>query len=261
MTTSSHQRCTRRPGGAVRRVCAVIAALVCVAGRGEVRAEVTRIEIVSREAANGGRPIGKAGAFEILRGRAHGEIDPRDAHNTIIQDLALAPRNARGRVEYVATFALARPVDLSKGARVLLYQVVNRGNGQVTIGEEGYISLISGWQGDVVPTPQNQTIQVPIARRADGSPMTGTMIARFIDVPAGSRSAPIRLSSMGDSPPHYPPADLVQPDATLTAFASESTTGVQTGRTSIPRADWAFVLLRIASCICTQHSNYLSRAS
>ena len=73
MTTSSHQRCTRRPGGAVRRVCAVIAALVCVAGRGEVRAEVTRIEIVSREAANGGRPIGKAGAFEILRGRAHGE--------------------------------------------------------------------------------------------------------------------------------------------------------------------------------------------
>ena len=28
-------------------------------------------------------------------------------------------------------------VDLTKGPRVLLYQVVNRGNGQVTIGPEG----------------------------------------------------------------------------------------------------------------------------
>ena len=59
----------------------------------------------------------------------HGELDPNDPHNRIIQDIELAPRNARGQVEYVATFALAKPVDISKSARVLLYSVVNRGNG------------------------------------------------------------------------------------------------------------------------------------
>ena len=246
MPQSRHTGSTRRHT-LVRCGHCLAAALCLLASPSGAGAEVTRIEIISREPANGGRPVGSVGPFEILRGLAYGEIDPRDAHNAIIQDLSLAPRNERGRVAYVATFALAKPVDLSKGARVLLYQVVNRGNGQVTIGEEGYISLISGWQGDLVPTPQNQTIELPVARNADGSSITGTMIARFVDVPTGTPSAPIRLSSMGGSPPRYPAADLVQADATLTAFSSESAAGVQTGRTVIPRADWAF-----ADCEKTQ---------
>ncbi len=61
-----------------------------------------------------GGATGAAGPFEIMRGRIYGEVDPADPHNAIIQDLALAPKNARGRVEYVATFALAKPVDMSK---------------------------------------------------------------------------------------------------------------------------------------------------
>jgi hypothetical protein len=240
MTASPQRRCGVRRIAGLRRAGCLAAAIACLTSPNQASAEVTRIEVVSRAAANGGRVVGNVGPFEILRGRAYGEIDPSDSHNVIIQDLALAPRNERGHVEYVATFALAKPVDLSRGARVLLYQVVNRGNGQVTIGEEGYVSLVSGWQGDVVPTPQNQTIQVPIAHGTNGSPITGRMIARFVDVPTGTSSAPIRLSSMGNSPAQYPPADLVQADATLTAFSSETTAGVQTGRTSIPRADWAF---------------------
>src|SRR5689334_7461504 len=63
------------------------------------RAQVVRLEILSREPA--------AGDDEILRGRIHGEVDPADRHNAIVQDLALAPRNSRARVEHVATFALA----------------------------------------------------------------------------------------------------------------------------------------------------------
>ena len=74
-------------------------------------AQVVRLDITSREPMNGGQAAGAAGPFELVRGRIHGEVDPKDPHNTIIQDLALAPRNARGRVEYVATFALAKPVD------------------------------------------------------------------------------------------------------------------------------------------------------
>src|SRR5262249_807274 len=63
-------------------------------------AQVRRVEITSRE---------PAGNYEVLRGKITGEVDPKDRHNVIIQDIALAPKNARGRVEYIATFALAKP--------------------------------------------------------------------------------------------------------------------------------------------------------
>ena len=55
-----------------------------------------------------GQAAGAAGPTRIIRGRVHGEVDPADPHNRIIQDLELAPRNARGQVEYVATFSLAQ---------------------------------------------------------------------------------------------------------------------------------------------------------
>src|SRR5689334_11440758 len=113
-----------------------IAAMLCAP---PVSAQVVRLEITSREPLNNG--------FEQIRGRIHGEVDPKNPHNAIMQDLALAPRNARGAVEYVATFALAKPVDLSKASRVLIYQVVNRGNGQAAANAEGDITLVSGWQG------------------------------------------------------------------------------------------------------------------
>jgi len=205
----------------------------------EARAQVVRLEITSREPMNNGQAVGAAGPFELIRGKVHGEIDPRDPHNTIIQDLDLAPRNARGKVEYVATFALAKPVDLSKAARVLLYQVVNRGNGQAIASPEGYVSLVSGWQGDVIPTANNQTIVVPIARNRDGSAITGSVIARFYDVPDGTKSAPIRLASLGTAQP-YPPAGLEQPDARLTWHTRENYSGEQDAAQPVARADWAF---------------------
>ena len=99
------------------RGTAFVAALLCAA---PLSAQVVRLEIASREPMNAGEPAGAAGAFELIRGRIHGEVDPRDPHNAIIQDLGLAPRNGRGKVEYVATFALAKPVDRAKASRVLL---------------------------------------------------------------------------------------------------------------------------------------------
>src|SRR6476620_6145838 len=93
-------------------------------------AQVVTVEIASRTPVENGRAFGNAGAYEIIRGRVHGEVDPADRRNRIIQDIELAPRNARGKVEYVATFALAKPIDLTKSSGVLVYTVVNRGNGQ-----------------------------------------------------------------------------------------------------------------------------------
>ena len=47
---------------------------------------------------------GPAGAIKRITGRAHGELDPANPLNAIIQDIQLAPKNAKGKVEYVATF-------------------------------------------------------------------------------------------------------------------------------------------------------------
>lgn len=203
-------------------------------------AQVVRLEIQSREPMSNGQSFGAAGQFEIIRGLIHGEVDPADRRNAIIQDLKLAPRNTRGRVEYIATFALAKPIDMSRASGVLVYTVVNRGNGAPSANAEGHISLVSGWQGDVVPTANNQTIKVPIARNADGSPITGLVLARFADIAPGSTTIGIRLSSMGQDPPVYPPATLDQASATLTTAASETTAGVKGGVAIVPRSAWAF---------------------
>jgi hypothetical protein len=91
-------------------------------------ARITRIVIERRESpAYRGQSFGEAGPYEWLRGRAYGELDPKAALNAIITDLEFAPRNARGLVEYSATFTLAKPVDLSKASGVLLYDVGGAG--------------------------------------------------------------------------------------------------------------------------------------
>lgn len=84
--------------------------LICA---GCLQARVTRIVIERRESPSfRGQAFGKAGAYETLSGRFYGEIDPKDPHNSIINDIQFAPRNARGMVEYSATFSLAKPVDM-----------------------------------------------------------------------------------------------------------------------------------------------------
>jgi hypothetical protein len=203
-----------------------------------VHAQVTRLEITARDTVAGGQSFGNAGPYANVRGRVHGEVDPRDRRNRIIQDIDLAPRNGRGRVEYVATFSLMMPADLSKSSGVLVYSVVNRGNGAATPGPEGHISLVSGWQGDVAPTATNQTIQVPVARNRNGSPLTGPVLARFSDVPKGTTTAPIRLGSLGTG--FYPPATLDTASASLTFHTGERTDGSMTGQATVPPGEWAF---------------------
>jgi hypothetical protein len=209
------------------RFTATLVALVAVAA--PAAAQVTRLEITSREV---------TGGYERLQGLAHGEVDPSDRRNRIIQDLELAPRNARGRIEYVATFALIKPADPGKVSGVLMYSVVNRGNGAPVESPEGHISLVSGWQGDVIPTGNNQTVRVPVARNRDGSDVTGPVLARFVDLPAGATTASIRLGSMGSAA--YPPVSLDTSKATLTHHAGETVTGEHRGTSTVSPADWAF---------------------
>ena len=72
-----------------------------------------------------------------------------------------------------------------------MYSVVNRGNGDVAPDSAGHVWLVSGWQGDVRPTPTNQTVEVPTAVNADGSPIVGLALARFSDLAPGTTTVTV----------------------------------------------------------------------
>ena len=160
------------------------------------QARVTRIVIDTKVSpAFEGAIFGSAGQYETLTGRAFGELDPSDPHNAIIQDITLAPRNARGMVEYTASFQLVKPIDLSKSSRLLWHDVPNR-TGRLTIvpleRAFGDIGLSSGWQGDnsgqTVPGPRNEYLIVPVAKNQDGSAITGRVMGRILKPPGRTHS-------------------------------------------------------------------------
>jgi len=188
-----------------------------------------------------GKSFGQIGQYEKIVGRAYGELDPRDPRNAILTDIQLAPRNERGMVEYVATFTLIKPIDMRKASNVLLYEVVNRGRKLEPGGSDrGYSYLFSGWQGDIPPadSTENQgpeTIEVPIARNPDGSPITGRVLARIVNT-SGS-TAPLYVFTR---PVPYLPASLDTKQATLTARASETTEGVSSPVSIVPSSEWAW---------------------
>src|SRR5215472_18546875 len=125
---------------------------VVLAATAAAQARVTRIAIEKKVSpAFDGASFGNAGQYETLSGKAFGELDPNDPHNAIIQDIKLAPRNARGMVEYTASFQLVKPIDMTRSSRLMWHDVPNR-SGRITINPieraNGDIGLSSGWQGD-----------------------------------------------------------------------------------------------------------------
>lgn len=91
-------------------------------------AEVARFELTGPpQPAFEGRSFGAAGSYERLTARATVALDPTDPRNAIIADIALAPRNAQGRVEAVAEVVLLRPAEPFRGSGTLLVEVPNRG--------------------------------------------------------------------------------------------------------------------------------------
>jgi hypothetical protein len=207
-------------------------------------AKVTRIVIdtaKSESPAYGGKTFGKVGQYEKIVGRAYGELDPKDPHNAIIQDIQLAPRNARGMVEYVATFTLLKPVDMAKASDVLIYQVVNRGRKTDPGGSDrGYVYLFSGWQGDIpagsaLGGAEPETIEVPVARNPDGSEITGQVLARIKNT-SGSTSPLIVYTR----PVPYLPATLDTTQAKLTTRSWENIDSKSGPTSTVASSDWAW---------------------
>jgi len=222
----------------VKTAFAAIAVGVCCSVV-TAEARVTRIEILKTEQVDPSPAtpgVTQTPPYERLSGKFYGELDPADPKNALITDIQFAPRNARGKVEYVGTFSLMKPLDLSRASGVLIYSVVNRGNGVASASPEGHISLVSGWQGDVVPSATNQTIQVPRARNQDGSSITGPLVIRILE--QSGNTAALIIPRATPSP--YPAATLDTTKAALVSAVSESVTGVKSGLVKIAASDWAF---------------------
>lgn len=156
------------------------------------QAQLSRFEMQPPRPAFGGAAFGPHGAYELLRGQATIALDPADARNAVIADIALAPRNAAGRVEAVADVMILRPVDPQRGNGTLLVEPPNRGRaiigqllndtaaartgrfeeatdaGNGWMMRAGYTLAWIGWQGD--PTPgQGLRLRVPAVPGVTGA--------------------------------------------------------------------------------------------
>ena len=218
------------------------------------QARVTRIVIDERVPAfckgSACASYGDAGQYEQIAGRAFGELDARDPLNRIIQDIELG-RDPDGKVHYVASFVITKPVDLSKASGLMWHDVPNRGRPvvlDVRERETGDVGLASAWQGDNagfggtlgttvradMRVGANHWLEVPVAKNADGSPVTGLVFARIINR-SGAGAQPLIVQT---NPVPYLPATLDTSKAKLVSRDHESMEGVVTGERAIPPGDW-----------------------
>uniref|UniRef100_A0A9E7ZZ96 Alpha/beta hydrolase domain-containing protein n=1 Tax=Bosea sp. NBC_00436 TaxID=2969620 RepID=A0A9E7ZZ96_9HYPH len=216
-----------------------LAALPCVASVADAKVARIVVDKVERLA----DAPGQITPMEKLRGRAFGEIDPAAPLNRIITDIELAPRNARGMVEYVSVFELTKPVDMTKSTGLLWYDLVNRGRplraerGVIQPWTYGHVHLVSGWQGDLTPTDANVTVEVPVAKQPDGSPLTGIVLARLADSKPDTSSRPLAMLA---NPIPYDAASLDTSKARLITKGSETRAGENGDVREVPPSDWAF---------------------
>src|SRR5688572_5503024 len=99
-----------------------IRVLLCVLVLGSAApalAEVSRIEIATRA------DLSFSG-YEKITGRVFFVLNPRDPRNAVIADLASAPVNAQGQVEFSADVLILRPKTGGNGAAIV--DIPNRGN-------------------------------------------------------------------------------------------------------------------------------------
>lgn len=208
-------------------------------------AEVTRVEITQRGDVLNGRAHGDIGAYEWLEGRAYFTLDPEHKKNDLIVDLKLAPRNARGQVEFSADIAIMRPKDVKRANGVVMFDVVNRGRPTVLeylnrgnrtaatwseafIGDDflfkqGITLVWLGWQQDLPQLAGYLRMEGPVISGVRGWVYGDFVTAsRAMDVSLGDRlSLPYAVADRQDGLLAVSPARALPPKP-------------------IPREHWAF---------------------
>jgi Alpha/beta hydrolase domain len=211
-------------------------------------ARVTRIVIdeTALLPAPAGSPA-SAIAYEQIAGRAFGELDPQLPGNAIIQDIELA-KDPDGKVRYVASFLIYKPVDMSQASGLLWHDVPNRGRVFAFAPQEralGDVMLASAWQGDnagaTVVRPKAsvagmQFLQVPTARGPGGVPVSGEVLGRIVN-----RSGPASQALLVQTNPvPYKPLSLDTSKSKLVSRGGENQRGEVLDEITIPSGDWAW---------------------
>jgi hypothetical protein len=212
-----------------------------------VQARVTRIVIDETLPMPAVVGVSNGIAYEQVAGRAFGELDPKLPGNAIIQDIELA-KDADGKVRYMASFVIYKPVDLKQASGLMWHDVPNRGRVYPFAPQEralGDIELASAWQGDNVgatalrPTASvtgMQFLQVPVARQLDGSRVTGQVLGRIVNR-SGMGSQPLLVQT---NPVPYQAMSLETRKAKLTSRAGESMSGEVIDEQAVAAGDWAW---------------------
>lgn len=199
-------------------------------------ARVIAIDIDVVEPFADGAPFGATGAYERVKGRFRGELDPQDARNRVIVNVDKAPRNARGRVEYEADFFMLRPVDPALGNRTIVYDVTNRGRmyvhwrlmdaklasaaagndprtaadaGNGLFLRRGYTLVWSGWDSTVGGAGNSLRLR-PVIATDDGEPIVQRIREELVSGTRGGARKTFRLT--------YPAATLEQSQARLSTL-------------------------------------------
>jgi hypothetical protein len=216
-------------------------------------ARVTSITITSIVPAYGGASFGSVGPYQFVTGIANGAVDPADPKNAVIQDIALAPLDAKGRVEYSTNFQILMPVDESKGNHIMLTEIVNRGNeldpsffnigvtssapaGDGFLENQGLTLVWTGWQADLVAPASNPglvTMSAPIAHYRNGQTITGVVRSEWIvSTPTSTQNI---LADSSSNTPGYASVTTSNAGLRLTERVHQNDPKVP-----IPNSDWAF---------------------
>ena len=212
---------------------------------------LTKLDITNRTSFASGESFGDVGGYELLEGTAHYAVDPSHARNQGITDLELAPRNSGGLVEFSSDFSMLQPVNIDRGNRRILFDVVNRGRktaltmnsvpmatdhtaplqaGNGYLMRRGYTVVWAGWQADVPPTPGLIGLNVPEATGPQG-PLAGKIMCQF------QCNEPTQVFLLADRE-HLPnpAADPEEAGATLTVRDLPNSPA-----TPVDRSQWSFV--------------------
>jgi len=228
-----------------RIVAAVLLTMSVAAPAGQAR--VTQVRIDRVETFADGAAFGATGAYQRVIGVAKGELDPADARNAGIADIARAPRNATGNVEYETDLFILRPIDPAKGNHHLLFDILNRGNklairalnelspphdsndpltpaqaGDGFLFRRGYTLAWAGWDPDAPTRNHGMTIRIPAL-----PDVVQEIRDEFVSGTRGPALTQFHLS--------YTAVDTEQPMAMLNVRLRERDPPV-----AVPREQWRF---------------------
>jgi hypothetical protein len=233
-------------------------------------AHVTRVEVISRTDVLDGRAFGLAGAYEKIVGRVYFAVNPDNIHNKLIVDLAKAPRNAQGEVEFSADLYLLKPKDMNKGNGSVLFEVSNRGGkgilhlvngfspstpegeyGDGFLMREGYTVAWVGWEFDVPEEGERLKLLAPVIH-AGGKEIRGLVRSDF--TPAQKvDDMPLGHSLLGPTGgKSYPVAD---PSSAKNVLTVRDTPDGK--RQTIPRTQWSFARMADGKVTADAHFIHL----